>query len=115
MIRGFIVLGAVFAVAVAALAGFALGAREPSTIHLTGRANVGNGVASIRSEGTYYGVSESVPWIDAIGSFHDDGWPECFGEPGSTTRVGFGVTPVTVPDAPVFTPVVYVDCRISEP
>ena len=114
MIRGFIVLGVVIAVAVAALAGFALGARESSTIHLTGRANVGYGVASIRSEGTSYGVSESAPWIDATGSFHEDGWPECFGEPGTTTRVGFGVTPVTVPDAPGFTSVVYVDCRDSQ-
>ena len=115
MIRGSVVLGAVIAVAVAGLVGFALGTRNSPTTHLTGQANVGNGVASIRSDGTYYGVSESVPWIDDTGSFHDDGWPECFGKPGTTTRVGFGITPVTVLDAADFTSVVYVDCRAPQP
>jgi hypothetical protein len=69
----------------------------------------------MRSEGALYGVSETVPWIDAAGSFHEEGWPECLRDPGTTRNVGFGVSTVTVPDVLEFTSVVYVDCRTSEP
>jgi len=94
--------------------GYSLGATRNHVMQLTGTASVGRTVASIEARGSYYGVSESIAWIDATGSFHDDGWPECFGGAGSTTTVRFGAVDVALPDDGGFRQVVYVDCRSSE-
>jgi len=116
LLRGMFVLGVVVIVAVSGVVGYALGIDGPRTRHLQGRASVGDGTATIRSEGMLYDVPRSVAWIDATGSFHEDGWPECLGSSGTTTGdLRFGVTDVSVPDAPGFTSVVYVDCRTTEP
>jgi hypothetical protein len=100
---------------IAAVLGYALGTTRDRVMQLTGSASVGNTVASIEAGGSYYGVSGSVAWIDATGSFHDDGWPACFGEVGSTTTVRFGALDVTLPDGGGFRQVVYVDCRSQAP
>ena len=101
----------VLAIAVA-LTAYAIGSSEPPVSHLIGRASVGSDVASIRSGGALYGVSQSVAWIDEEGSLHDDGWPDCFGEAGTTTgRLRFGIATVEIPDWGNITSVVYVDCR----
>jgi hypothetical protein len=112
LIKGMVVFGAlVLAIAVVLIA-YAIGSSEPTVSHLVGRASVGSNVASIRSQGTFYGVSESVAWIDETGSLHDDGWPDCFGEAGTTTeRLRFGAVTVEIPDGGAITSVVYVDCR----
>ena len=78
-----------------------------------GRAHVGDRIASIESDGWFYGVNDSVAWIDASGSFHEDGWPECFRPAGTTTTVRFAAVHVTIPESVGFRPVVWVDCRAS--
>jgi hypothetical protein len=115
LLRGMLALAVVVAIAVAGIVGYALGIDAPHTTHLTGRASVDDGTASIRSGGMLYRVPGNVAWIDATGSLHEGGWPACL-DPGATTRdLRFGVTDVSVPDGPEFTSVVYVDCRASVP
>ena len=65
-------------------------------------------MASIESGGWFYGLSESVAWIDASRSFHEDGWPDCLGSAGTRPNVRFGA--VAVPSLGIRA-VVYVDYR----
>jgi hypothetical protein len=95
----------------AGLVGFLIGSDRSDVMHLEGRAAVGNRIASIESGGSYYGVSESVAWIDADGSFHPDGWPACLGR-DSNPIVRFGAIPkAPLPGWGAYTAVVYIDCR----
>jgi hypothetical protein len=84
-----------------------IGTERSDVMHLEGRAGVGEHVATIESGGWSYGVSESVAWIDASGTHHEDGWPECLGKAGATPYVRFGA--VAVPSLGTRV-VVYVDC-----
>ena len=95
------------ALLLAGLAGFLIGSARSDVMDLEGRAHVGEHVASIESGGWFYGLSESVAWIDAIGTHHEDGWPECLGTAGNTVNVRFGA--VEVPSLGIRA-VVYVDC-----
>ena len=97
----------VVAVLAAGLAGFLIGSERSDVMDLQGRAHVGDHMASIESDGWFYGLSESVAWIDASGSFHEDGWPECLGSEGTRANVRFGA--VDVPTVGIRA-VVYVDC-----
>lgn len=90
---------------------FGIGAGRSRVEELTGRAHIGSHVASIESDGWFYGVNDSVAWIDASGSFHEDGWPACLRPAGTTRMVRFGAVDVTIPDSVGFRPVVWVDCR----
>lgn len=98
------------ALLLAGLAGFVMGSERSDVMELEGRAHVGEHMASIESGGWFYGLSESVAWIDASGSQHEDGWPECLGRAGNTVNVRFGA--VDVPSLG-FRAVVYVDCRTA--
>jgi hypothetical protein len=91
----------------AGLAGFVIGSERSDVIELEGRAHVGDHMASIESDGWFYGVSDSVAWIDGSGTFHEDGWPGCLGSAGNTVTVRFGAVPVP---ALGIRAVVYVDC-----
>jgi hypothetical protein len=102
--RASVLVGAVLSVG---LAGFLIGSGRSDLMDLEGRAHVGDRMASIESGGWFYGLSDSVAWIDRSGSFHEDGWPECLGGPGTRPNVRFGA--VTVPSLG-FRAVVYVDC-----
>jgi hypothetical protein len=96
----------------AGVVGSLIGSDRSDVMHLEGKAAVGNGMASIESDGWFYGVSESVAWIDADGSFHEDGWPACLGRAGNRPTVRFGAIPeVPLPDWGSYTAVVYIDCR----
>jgi hypothetical protein len=96
----------------AGIIGSVIGSDRAGVMHLEGTAHVGEHVASIEAGGWTYGISESISWIDAFGTQHDDGWPTCLGTVGSTPTVKFGAVPVTVPGTGSMSrPVVYVDCR----
>jgi len=94
----------------AGVVGFVTGSERSDVMELEGRAHVGDHMASIESGGWFYGLSESVAWIDASGSQHEDGWPRCLGRAGNTVHVRFGA--VEVPSLG-FRAVVYVDCRTA--
>src|SRR5919106_457016 len=95
------------ALLLAGLLGFVIGSERSGVADLQGRAQVGDHVASIESGGWFYGLSESVAWIDASGSFHEDGWPECLGSAGTRPNVRFGAVAVRLLGIRA---VVYVDC-----
>jgi hypothetical protein len=96
------------AVLLGGLAGFLIGSDRSGVAELEGRAAVGDHVATIESGGWSYGLSQSVAWIDASGTFHEDGWPECLGSAGTRPNIRFGA--VSVPSLGIRA-VVYVDCR----
>ncbi len=100
----------IVALVAAAVIGFIVGSDRNRFDNLTGTAIVGNHVASIRADDTYYGVRVSVAWFDTSGSFHEDGWPDCLTS-GSEVNVGYGVVPVTAPESGLtFYDVTYIDC-----
>lgn len=103
-----------FAVAaLVALAGYAFGASRSSDRAMTGVAHIGDHMASIEADGWFYGLSDSVAWLDASGSFHENGWPDCLRPAGATKTVRFGAARVTTPEVAGFRPVVWVDCRVG--
>jgi hypothetical protein len=102
--RAWLLVGAVL---LAGLAGFLIGSERSDVMDLEGRAHVGDHMASIESGGWFYGLSDSVAWIDEAGSFHEDGWPECLGRAGTEQNIRFGA--VAVPSIGIRA-VVYVDC-----
>ena len=89
--------------------GFLLGSIAPQTVERTGQAYVGNHMASIKADGTYYGLRDSVAWTDESGTFHDDGWPTCL-KMGASPTVRFETARVKV-EGTSFDAVVYLDCR----
>jgi hypothetical protein len=95
------------AVLLGGLAGFLIGSGRSGVAELEGRAAVGDHVATIESGGWSYGLSQSVAWIDESGTFHEGGWPECLGPPGTRPNVRSGA--VAVPSL-VIRAVVFVDC-----
>jgi hypothetical protein len=98
-------------VLLAGFGGVLIGSNRSDVMDLEGTAYVGDRVATIESGGWSYGVSESVAWIDASGSYHERGWPTCLGSTGSSPKVKFGAVAVTLPDSVTYRAVVYIDCR----
>jgi hypothetical protein len=97
---------------VAAVAGFLVGSHGwTRVVELTGRADVGAQVATIQVDGTAYGLTQSVPWLDAFGSVNEGGWPSCLGAAGNTPIVHFGGMLLPLPDGGSIAVVAYVDCR----
>ncbi|HEU4674500.1 MAG TPA: hypothetical protein VFS29_00815 [Motilibacteraceae bacterium] len=95
-----------------ALAAYAVGARGSGTRVLQGPAVVGGAdVATFTVRGTYYGVRDSVPWVDAGGAHHDAGWPACLEHLRTVASVRFAVAAVDEPDGARGDRVVWVDCR----
>ena len=96
----------------ALVVGYLVGAHRTSVTNVvSGTAQVGDRVATITTDGYSYGINQSVAWIDAAGSFHEDGWPSCLPSPSTTLDVTFGWTLVTYPDGTSGRQVAYVDCR----
>jgi len=96
----------------ALVVGYLLGAHRTSVTNVvSGTAQVGDGVATITTDGYSYGIRQSVPWIDATGSLHESGWPSCLASSSTTLDVRFGWTLVTYPDGSSGRQVAYVDCR----
>ena len=90
--------------------GYVLGSGRSTTREVTGPVQVGDKVATMTVDGTGYGFSESIPWIDASGSQHEGGWPECLGSMQEDPSATFGVASVRYPDGATGDQVVYVDC-----
>jgi hypothetical protein len=92
------------------LVGYVLGSSHSGTRFVTGPLEVGDHVATMTDTG--YGISGSIPWIDAQGTFYERGWPDCVGPAAQDVKpvVTFAVTRVDYPGGPR-DQVVYVDCR----
>ena len=77
---------------------------------LTGRADAVETGGSIETgEWTYALPVNDVPWLDAEGTWHEDGRPECL-PPGASRRIRFAAVEVTV-EGSTWRPVVWIDCR----
>jgi hypothetical protein len=90
---------------------YVVGSQRSSTRVVTGPASVGDHVVTMTADGTSYGFSESMPWIDANNSHHEGGWPDCLGSESTLPSVTFGIARVDYPDGNSGDQVVYVNCR----
>ena len=109
--RGRLSLAVAFAVLLV-FGAYVIGSHRSSTRVVTGPAYVGDHVVTMTVDGTSYGFSESMPWIDANDSHHEGGWPDCLGSETTLPSVTFGIARVDYPDGNSGDQVVYVDCRI---
>lgn len=100
---------AVLVGAVGAAVGYQFGHASGQPEWLTGSAHVSSLAhkATFKAGGRYYGVNNSVAWIDKAGSVHEAGWPTCLTDASTTAR--FQALSRSVPG--VGWPVIDVDCR----
>ena len=107
-----LITAGVLALVLVACGGYLVGEhRANGTRTLTGTFYVGDHQASAPVGGWWYGVTESVEWVDAGGSLHEGGWPVCLGTSGHHVRARFGEVTVTGPDDSGSRPIVRIDCR----
>lgn len=70
----------------------------------------GDAQVSSTVDGVTYGVSGEVAWVDASGSYHENGWPACV--PLRTqSRITFGGAWIYGPTQVASARIVWVDCR----
>jgi len=103
-----VVAAVVVCLAIGGVAGFVI-ARTTNVTVLTGSFYVGDHEATAAVGGSAYGVSESVPWVDATNTWHEDGWPACLAPVGATRTATFGVTTINGPFSS-WPEVVWVSC-----
>ena len=81
-----------------------------SLVILSGRADPTETGGSIETgEWTYALPVNDVPWIDELGTRHEDGRPDCL-QPGVSRQIRFAAVEVTIEDS-TWRPVVWIDCR----
>ena len=73
-------------------------------------AYVGDSVMTAVVDNVAYGVSGEVPWVDAAGSWHGQGWPAC-APARSQPRITFGGAVVYGPTGTGEYRMLWVDCR----
>jgi hypothetical protein len=93
------------------LVGYVIGSHRSQTRAVTGPAYVGDHVVTMTVDGTSYGFSDSMTWIDADNSYHEGGWPTCLSAFTTLPAVTFGISHVDYPNGNSADQVVYVDCR----
>lgn len=98
-------------VALVVAVGYVVGSHRSGTRVVTGPAYVGDNVVTMTVDGTSYGFSDSMPWIDANDSYHEGGWPTCLCTVTTLPSVTFGIDHVDFPNGISADQVVYVDCR----
>ena len=77
---------------------------------LTGRADPTETGGSIETGEWTYGLPvNDVMWMDAKGTWHEDGRPECL-PAGASRQIRFAAVEVTIEES-TWRPVVWIDCR----
>jgi hypothetical protein len=76
---------------------------------LRGRADAAESGLSITTEDWTYGGGYGFRWVDAVGTWHDDGRPDCL--PVGTSRVVTFAATVVMVDGSTWRPIVWLDCR----
>jgi len=75
-----------------------------------GRADAAEGAISITTaEWTYAVPLDGVTWVDAAGTIHDSGRPDCLA-PGASRQVRFAAVEVTIAGSR-WRPVVWISCQ----
>ena len=91
--------------------GYAIGASRPTTtIHRSMVYSMGT-ISSEPIDGWTYGIPTDVAWVDARGSFHGNGRPDCLPQSGLIGPITFASVEVTVPGSAGYRPVVWVSCH----
>jgi hypothetical protein len=101
----------VAALVITAVIAYRVGADRSAVKAMTGSAQVGDHMASIKADGRWYGVSAGVYWIDRHGTGHDGDWPACLAPVGARVQVRFGGILATAPDGTAPATAVWIDCR----
>ena len=104
-------------VVIAATVGYGIGVRvgagprmSETKVFRDATASVGDSVMTAFVDNIAYGVSGEVPWVDASGSWHDQGWPAC-APARSQSRITFGGAVVYGPTGVGDYRMLWVDCR----
>jgi hypothetical protein len=104
-------------VVIAATVGYGIGVRvgagprmSETKVFRDVPASVGDGVMTAFVDNIAYGVSGEVPWVDASGSWHGQGWPAC-APARSQSRITFGGAVVYGPTGVGDYRMLWVDCR----
>ena len=108
-------VGTALLVVLAALAGHAWGQRQAEVPVRHGFALSAQGVISVSAERDGGGgdrmIPRDVPWVDATGSYHQDGRPECLPPVGiGAIEVSYATVPVTDPSGFGWDRTIWVDC-----
>lgn len=106
-------IGILVATAVlAGTVGYAAGGGRSGALVMTGSAHSGEAQVGVRdADGREYGIPlDMIFWMDAKGSLHDRGRPDCLPPPGQTKPLKFAAVDVSV-EGVSWRPVVWVDCR----
>ena len=113
MSRRLVAFGAVAIIGVVGggFAGYAVANRASSVSVITGPFYAGDHQASATVDGWSYGITGSVAWVDAGGSLHEAGWPDCLSPAGTTHTLRFGYVQVSGPAGQEWRQVVWVSCR----
>ena len=104
---------AVFGLAILGLISYGIGTNHGTPHVLTGRAYVGQGVATVKVGGWAYGFGVSpnaMTWYDANGSSHDGGIPPCLQHPGQYAWLRFQYANASGPDGSTWRDVTWVQC-----
>ena len=101
----------VVVLAVALALGFVIGTWR-SGVHIeTGQAHsTGNGGGSIITDGSTYGFSADIAWVDTTNRWHEGGLPDCLPPLSIVDGVRFAWVEVNV-EGTGWRPVVWIDCR----
>ena len=91
--------------------GYLVGSHRSGTREVTGPVYVGDHVVTMTVDGTSYGFSDSMTWIDADNSYHEGGGPTCLSAFTTLPSVTFGIARVEYANGNSADQVVYVDCR----
>lgn len=97
----------------AAAAGYAIGSGRPTaTIHRGMVYSMGT-MSSEPIDGWTYGIPTDLAWIDASGSFHGQGRPDCLPPSGRVGPITFASVEVATPSTGSvgYRAVVWVSCR----
>jgi len=93
-------------------AGYVAGSSRSGLSVLTGEAQSGLAQTSVQTpDGVYYAIPwDVIFWLDARGSLHGSGRPDCLPQPGVKSAVRFGAVQWTL-DGVTRQSVVWVNCR----
>ena len=89
--------------------GYVIGASKTTTIHRAMVYSMGS-ISSVPIDGWTYGIPLDLAWVDASGSRHDHGRPDCLPQSGLIGPVTFASVEANI-EGTVYRLVIWVSCR----
>lgn len=94
----------------AGVVGYAIGASNSTTTIHKAMVYSMDSISSVPIDGWTYGIPLDLAWIDASGSFHEHGRPDCLPPSGLIGPITFASVEANI-GGTVYRPVVWVSCR----